>query len=191
MRSTKNEKWKPVKGYEGLYEISDYGNVKSLAKRVDSGKCHRSYPERILKAYPDPKGYVKVVLSDWNHKSHTCKVHRLVADAFLDNPYKLPQVNHIDGDKKNNTLHNLEWCDQSTNMKHAFSNGLKSVSCELNPSSKLSKEDVLFIRSHYKPRDTEYGVTALSIKFGVHRQTIGRIVRGVSWKEGDQIGKTI
>lgn len=178
-----DEIWKPVKGYEGLYEVSDLGNIKSLRKRVDSGKCHRTYPERILKAHPDPKGYMKVVLSDREHNSHICKVHRLVAEAFISNPDNLPQVNHIDGNKTNNALSNLEWCDQSKNMKHAFKLGLKSLSGEFNPAAKLSSEDVEFIRSHYKRRDKEFGVIGLAKRFNVHRKTVGRVIQNRSWSE--------
>lgn len=176
------EKWKPVKGYEGLYEVSSLGRIKSLSKRVDSGKCHRSYPEKILKPGKDSKGYLRVVLSDYNHKSHTYKLHRLVAEAFIPNPKKLPEVNHIDGNKANDSVDNLEWIGRSDNLKHAYKNALKSVKGAKNPAAKLTAEQVVFIKAHFIPRDNEYGCVPLSKKFNVHRKTISRVVNGTSWK---------
>lgn len=176
------EKWKPVKGYEGLYEVSSLGRIKSLSKRVDSGKCHRSYSEKILKPGKDCNGYLRVSLSNFNHLAHTHKVHRLVAEAFIDNPEKLPEVNHIDGNKANNSIDNLEWISASDNLKHAYKNGLKSVKGAKNPAAKLTAEQVVFIKAHFIPRDNEYGCVALSKKFNVHRKTISRVVNNISWK---------
>lgn len=178
------EIWLPIKGYEGLYEISNRGRVKALSRRVDSGKCHREWKEHLSAYGTDAKGYFRVALSK-NGKSETRKVHRLVAEAFLPNPKNLPQVNHKDGNKQNNAVENLEWCDGSENLHHAYLIGLKKVNGEHNPSAKLSCEDVLFIRKNYVPRDSEFGATALGKRFGVHRKTIGRIVSGSHWKKGD------
>lgn len=91
------EIWKPINGYEGLYEISNTGRVNSLI----SG--------RILKTYPNNKGYLYVRLTkDGQHKAFS--VHRLVANAFIPNTERMEQVNHIDGNKQNNYSENLEWC---------------------------------------------------------------------------------
>lgn len=176
------EKWKPVKGYEGLYEVSSLGRIKSLSKRVDSGKCHRTYPEKILKPGKNRDGYLIVILSDTNHIHHTHKLHRLVAGAFINNPDNLPQVNHKDGNKANNSVDNLEWVSASDNLKHAYKNGFKSVKGAKNPAAKLTVEQVVFIKAHFIPRDNEYGCVALSKKFNVHRKTISRVVNNDSWK---------
>lgn len=107
------EEWRPVKGYEGLYEVSNMGRVKSL----HYGKS------RILKQITNTNGYMAVDL----HKDGTRspkRVHRLVATAFIPNPHNKPEVNHKDGNKKNNTVDNLEWCTSSYNTKHAYRNGL-------------------------------------------------------------------
>lgn len=107
----KKEIWKDILGYEGLYQVSNFGRVKSLK----FGK------ERILKLTKDKDGYLIVNLYK-NNKSKTFKVHRLVAEAFIPNPDNLPQVNHKDEDKSNNILSNLEWCDVKYNQNYGTRN---------------------------------------------------------------------
>lgn len=109
-----NEIWKPVKGYEGLYEVSNFGNVLSLNWK-NTGKQKLLF----LKRHTD--GYRQVQLFKHGNSRMVC-VHRLVAEAFIPNPNGLPQVNHIDYDRANNRVSNLEWCDQSYNMKHSWLN---------------------------------------------------------------------
>lgn len=101
------EEWKPIIGYEGLYEVSNLGNVKSLC----AGRWHK---EMMRKPVKDKDGYLTVVLKKYG-KYKCFKVHRLVAQAFIPNPNELPQVNHIDEDKTNNTNGNLEWCTSQYN----------------------------------------------------------------------------
>ena len=103
-------KWRPVKNYEGLYEINQYGNVRSL--------CKRHY-HKIMKDRIDRGGYVSVKVSKGDRCS-TQYVHRLLAFAFIENPDNKRMVNHIDGNKLNNDLKNLEWCTASENMVHAY-----------------------------------------------------------------------
>jgi hypothetical protein len=173
--------WRPIKEYEGLYEVSDTGLVKALEKRVERGKCNRTWKEHIKKYGVDSKGYLRVTLSkDGTNKTY--KVHRLVATAFTPNPDNLPQVNHIDGNKSNNCVSNLEWCTQSENMRHAFNTGLNHNNGEFNSQSKLTQEDVELIRTVYKPRDKEFSTVALAKKYGVHRKTITRIITGQYWR---------
>jgi hypothetical protein len=173
--------WRAVKDYEGLYEVSNTGLVKALEKRVDRGKCHRTWLAHYKAYNKDANGYFRVSLSKSGvNKTH--KVHRLVATAFIPNPDNLPCVNHIDGDKTNNKISNLEWCTHSENLKHACTMGLKSNAGENNSQSKLTQADVNYIRSVYKPRDKEYSTVALSKKFGVHRKTISRITTGQYWR---------
>lgn len=124
-----DEIWRPIKNYEGLYEISNFGNVKSLERYSDTknkyGYMKRSVKEKILNPSISSKGYMKVTLS--NDKNKIFSVHRLVAQAFLPNPDNLPQVNHIDGNKQNNKVDNLEWCTNKENQEHAIKNGLKNI----------------------------------------------------------------
>ena len=101
------EIWKDKKDYEGHYQVSNFGKVKS----IKFGK------EKILKLNKDKDGYLQVTLCKNNIKK-VYKVHRLVAEAFLDNPYNLSQVNHKDEDKTNNNVDNLEWCDRLYNVRY-------------------------------------------------------------------------
>lgn len=123
------EIWKPVKGFEGLYEVSNTGFVKSLPRVKVNNKGKQITKERILKFNDFNNGYLKVPLTNGNHIKRYYLVHRLVAEAFIDNPNNLPQVNHIDGNKENNHVSNLEWCTREDNIKHAYKMGL-------NPSRK-------------------------------------------------------
>ena len=104
------EEWKPVRNYEGLYEVSNMGRVKSL-------NYNKTGKERILKGVDSGIGYLKVVLCK-DGKVKQCLVHRLVAQAFLENPQNLPMINHKDEVKSNNCVQNLEWCSASYNNSY-------------------------------------------------------------------------
>lgn len=119
----KAELWKDVKGYEGLYQISDLGRVKALAKRRNSGSGFYIQKERIMAQQLKDKRYYGIcLLKDGKYKNFL--VHRLVAEAFLDNPNGYDQVNHKDCNKLNNEVRNLEWCNQEMNLQHALEHGL-------------------------------------------------------------------
>ena len=127
----KKEYWKPVVGYEGLYEVSNYGRIKSFdTYRKGNNGSIRCCKGRILKLRTDKDGYFKVVLYK-NNKPKTFTVHRLVAEAFLPNPDNLPCVNHKDECKTNNNVNNLEWC----NIKYNINFGTRNEKV----SKKLSK----------------------------------------------------
>lgn len=104
------EIWKDIKGYEGIYQVSNMGRIKSLNYR-------RTGKEGILNPTYDKDGYLLVYLYK-NKKMKCCKVHRLVAIEFLPNPNNLPEVNHIDENKENNTVYNLEWCTSKYNINY-------------------------------------------------------------------------
>lgn len=111
------ELWKDIPGYVGLYQVSDLGRVKSLPRTVKRGKGFLHIKGKILKQYVNNRGRLEVHLSRSGKWTHWL-VHRLVAIIFLDNPNNLPQINHINGDPKDNRLDNLEWCNQSQNEIH-------------------------------------------------------------------------
>lgn len=115
-----------VKGYEGLYEVSNLGNVKSVERKSWNGFTLIRQPEIILKTGNNGKGYLFVNLSKDN-KVKQFYVHRLVAIAFIKNEEDKPQVNHIDGNKANNNVENLEWLTCSENNKHAFETNLRKA----------------------------------------------------------------
>lgn len=121
------EIWRDIKGYEGLYQVSNLGKVKSLEKIQifpNGGKVVRE--EKILKTNKTYNGYLNVRLYK-NKKVKGFGVHRLVAQEFIDNPKNLPQVNHINCNKTDNKINNLEWCDASYNQNHAIKSGRVKV----------------------------------------------------------------
>lgn len=122
-----NEVWKPVIGYEGHYEVSNFGNIKSIFRLlVDvNNKTYRKY-ELILKPSINKYGYLQVGLSI-NNKLKSYTVHRLVAEAFIDNPFNKPTVNHKDGNKLNNFVSNLEWATKSEQAVHSLDMGLRTI----------------------------------------------------------------
>lgn len=111
---TESEVWKDVAEYEGFYQVSNKGNVRSVERR-DSRGCRRR--GRVLKPGYDGSGYPQVNMYQ-NGKLKTKKVHRLVADAFIPNPKGFLEVNHKNENKTNNELSNLEWCTREYNINH-------------------------------------------------------------------------
>jgi hypothetical protein len=113
------EIWKDIKGYEGYYQVSNLGNVKSLSRnKINNGTLFIT-KERILKPGVNKCGYLQVVLQKDDIRK-SVRVHRLVANAFLDNPLNYPQVNHINFNKKDNNVLNLEWCNNQQNIEHSL-----------------------------------------------------------------------
>lgn len=124
MDSTR-EIWRDIIGYEGYYQVSDCGNVKSLDRVVGNGKTYKS---KILTLRKNIYGYCVVYLSK-NCKVETKNVHRLVALSFIDNPHNKPQVNHINEIKHDNKVNNLEWMTSKENTNHGT--GIKRKSLKL------------------------------------------------------------
>lgn len=125
-----NEMWKDVPGYEGLYQVSNLGRVKSLPRMVHVRNGNAMRPERIIRGGTFSNDYKFVCLrKDGVNQNHS--IHRLVARAFLLNPENLPEVNHIDGNKQNNRVENLEWCDRKRNLQHAIEIGLIESQCKI------------------------------------------------------------
>lgn len=116
-----NEIWRDIKGYEGHYQISNFGRVKSLSRTIVDAIGSRKSKEIIMKQKVNAGGYLVVNLSKCG-KYKTLFIHRLVAEAFVNNPYKLPQVNHKDENKFNNCEWNLEWCTPVYNSNYGTRN---------------------------------------------------------------------
>ena len=132
------EIWKPIDGYEGFYEVSNLGRVRSYIPPANSKNVRRSTP-KIMTPQVNDNGYVVIALVK-NKTRKVFRVHRLVATAFVDIVEGKPYVNHIDGDKTNNRFDNLEWCTRSENMLHAIKVGLlKPKSGKENPRSRRVK----------------------------------------------------
>ena len=124
IESLHNEEWRDVVGWEGLYQVSNLGRVKSLSRSIvyKDGREY-TYPSKIIKNQKVSTGYRSVMFYGVNGKKQYY-VHRLVAETFIPNPQNLVDVNHKDCCKTNNILINLEWCSRSDNIKHAYKNGL-------------------------------------------------------------------
>jgi hypothetical protein len=116
-----SEEWRDIKGYEGLYQVSNLGRIKSLPKYHKTKKRYLS-KEKILKQIHNDRGYLMVCLSK-NWKKRKFFVHRLVAEAFLENPNNYTQINHIkEMEKDNNNITNLEWCSCKYNCNYGTRN---------------------------------------------------------------------
>ena len=169
------EMWRDIKGYEGLYQVSNLGRVKSLSRFHNNNSGGYLSKERILKQ-SIKRGYLTVGLCN-SGKVKTYSVHRLVAIAFIDNPNNKKAVNHIDGNKTNNNVDNLEWCTYSENQKHAYKTGLhKSTTGEKSSFNKLNAIEVEDIRKNF---DGNY--KKIAEKYSVSERTIKRIIKRETW----------
>ena len=169
------EIWKAIEGYTD-YQISNYGKVKSLnrIKKYKNGYGLHRIKKKILKLIKNPDGYLVVNLFN-NCLIKQFKVHRLVALTFLSNPELKPEVNHIDGNKENNRIDNLEWNTFSENRKHAHKLGLCNQKGERNNASKLTDIEILSIHGLYLDG---FDLQTLSQIFNVGKPAISLIVNG-------------
>lgn len=146
------EVWKDIKDYEGHYQVSDFGRVKSLARIVEIRKAILgNKKESFLKPTKNRKGYLNLKLCkkiDGVCREKSVIIHRLVANEFLENPLNKPQVNHKNGIKDDNRVDNLEWATGSENVIHALANNLKMPQKgSEHGMSKLTEKEVLEIRA--------------------------------------------
>lgn len=167
IESLQGENWVefPIRGFPD-YMVSDFGRVYSKRRK------------RLLGLRPNHKGYLCTEVNYMKERK-TFLVHRLVAFAFLDKPSKeQTQINHIDGDKSNNCVSNLEWCTQSENKKHAFRIGLECNQGEKHPQAKFTNSDILKIRSLFRSGHTR---RMLAEMFDTKPSNIKSIVLRKSW----------
>lgn len=174
------EVWQKLEEF-GDYQISNFGNVKSsdFEMKTPTGKKWIR-KGKLLKPYKSKKGYLIVDLRI-NGKRKIMSVHRLVALAYIPNPQNKPQINHIDGNKENNNVYNLEWCTNTENQLHAFKNGLQKGNFK-HPNSKLTLEQVLYIKNNCVVGSKENGVQTIAKRFGVNSGTVKQIIQGKSYK---------
>lgn len=168
---SEQEEWRAVEGWP--YEVSDRGRV----RRSEPGS-NVTFPGKVLAQHKYGKGYLHVTLHmDGGRK--TFPVHRLVARAFIGAPEDNQQINHKNGDKKDNRPKNLEWVSPGENMKHAYDTGMRDAARgESAGGAKLTADEVREIRERF---GEETNKTALGRKYGVTRQTIGKIIRRETW----------
>jgi len=146
------EVWKYITEYEGLYQVSNIGRIKSLERYSANqwSEKARFREEKILSYQLTKDGYPSIKLSK-NGNAIRHRIHRLVALCFLENPFGKEQVNHINGIKTDNRVENLEWATCSENMEHAYKSGLRTAPSGVDsPYSVFSKQDVLDIRDSFK-----------------------------------------
>lgn len=182
------ERWKSVVGYEGLYEVSDHGVIDSLPRPIAHinrwGHNIRITNRKTLKPSVTGPGYQRVTLCK-KGSMQTYSVHRLVMIAFKENPDNLPQINHIDGNKTNNALTNLEWCDQFHNQQHAYKTGLNIPKVGADHVGSLSVVHIMPNGKRF-----EYGSIGQASKTtGVNRSTISNCChKNVNVKAGSRVG---
>lgn len=176
------EIWKDIEGYEGYYQVSSFGRVRSVDRHDSRGYFRKG---RLMATKDANTGY-KVISLSKNAISKHYQIHRLVAIAFIPNPNNFPIINHKDENPKNNYANNLEWCDYKYNanygkMTHKFRSSL--VLGEKHPRHKLTKHDVKEIRERYVRGSRTLGCAALAKEYGVYPTTINHIVNNKIWIE--------
>lgn len=188
----KNEYWKDIKDFEGLYQVSNYGRVKSLKRKTKNHYCNE---DKILRQGKNSNHYYLVILCK-DHKKYTRKVHILVARAFIPNPLNKPCVDHdkpVEKDYCNNCVYNLRWATMKENMEHCIELGrfskppmYKKYGKEHNQSKPVIQYDIndIFIRQWWSLADIER-------ELGFSRKQIGRVINdkkyityGYKWKFG-------
>ena len=178
MKYLKTEEcWKDVVGYEGFYKVSNMGRVKTFGRMCSANKGGERHVPEVLKVLSkNARGYPIVSLSMLG-KQKTPTLHRLVAMAFIPNPHNKPQVNHIDGDKQNNHVSNLEWNTHQENITHAYKNGLRDNKGENNSNCRLSDETIAELRQMKidNPNMTTYQVAK---KFGLSQTYTWHLLNG-------------
>lgn len=166
------EEWKDINGYEGLYQVSNMGNVRAV--------FYKTVPYREKAIFKNQKGYCRVNLVR-NKKTKAMAVHRLVAIHFIKKPDHLNEVNHKNGNKDDNRHTNLEWSNRSMNVSHMWGTGLrKKVIGEKNHKSKLKEKEVIEIIEGYSDG---FSASDIAKYYKVSRSTIFNILSGRSWSD--------
>ncbi len=176
------EIWKDIKGYEGKYQVSNFGRVKSLYQEYMGGWRKQQLivrPETILKSPCNSDGYPLVGLSK-NNKRKSFKVHRLVAQEFIPNLYNLPEINHKNGNKNDNSINNLEWCTPQENVIHGINIlGNRRAYGIRQHLAKLNDDLVKKIKMEFNEGKTPYELSPI---YNVNARTLYRIKNNETWK---------
>lgn len=182
-----DEIWKPIPGYEKLYEASNLGRIRSVEHTIsymNQGiKRTRTFPGRILKPQPNVNGRYHVRLSKEGTITQLM-LHRIIALTFHGAPCAELEVNHKDGNKTNNEAENLEWVTRSENVLHSKRVLKKQIGSQ-NPSSKLTEDDVRQIRLEYRPGTGFHNrgnAVELAKQYSVSWSTINNVVKRRSWR---------
>ena len=165
------EEWKPVVGYEELFEVSSCGNFRNCRNK------------KLLKQYLHCNGYylIGTKIGGRKGKNKTFKVHREVAKSFVENPQQKPVVNHIDGIKINNCKENLEWVTYKENSVHAARLGLLRQP-DQKDNQKLNSQEVDWVLKNCRPKSYQFGLRAIARKYSVDKSTISNILKNNGYK---------
>lgn len=183
VKDLEGEIWKDIPNFEGVYQVSNFGDVKSLGRYVrlsDKLGGRRKKKECLLKIEVCKNGYLRVSLNKDGSRKHFL-VHRLVAEAFIPNPQNMPQINHKDEDKTNNRVENLEWCDAKYNSNY----GKRTMKASIAKFKPVKQYDMQgnFIRefSSFKEASASVGVE-------IYKQdcNVGRSAGGYQWRMNDE-----
>ena len=172
------EVWKDIDGYEGSYQVSNSGKVRSLDREITKTNRHGNVQNfklkgRELRHNDNGKGYLAVQLGRGNRRY----VHRLVAEMFIDNPFELPSINHIDNNTKNNNVTNIEWVTHQENIQHKVRQGRQHKGERIH-STKLKEDDVREIR---KLLSNGVSQSKIAEMYNITQTPISKIKRGVTW----------
>lgn len=190
------EIWKDISGFKDSYQVSNKGRVKSLQRYIFQRDVHgvmykRSIPGKILSlGGTNGKGYLIVQLRNGaNSHIGNCYIHRLVAECFIENSKNNPEVNHMDGNKSNNCVENLEWCTRSENEEHAYLHGLNNITAysmgkhprgSENYQAKINEEQAMQIYNLYCLK--QFTSADIGKMFNLSRKAIDAIGTKRSWK---------
>ena len=196
------EIWKDVVGYEGLYQVSNLGNVKSVEREMQNYRGNKFIKvSKPIGKFINKYGYIRVTLYK-NGIPRPFTVHRLVATAFIPNPMGLKDINHIDFNKKNNNIENLEWCSRSYNVKHAIKHNPNILSGIMNHIEKCKRPIIQytmqgeFVKEFPSARDAmkELGIHTSHIydvankRLGSDKRWIRKSAGGYIWRyKGDEL----
>lgn len=179
----KNQKeiWKNISGWEGYYQISNLGRVRSLDRLIVNSIGRKYFLKGIVLKNITPKNHYPYVCLRKNGLNIPQSIHRLIAEYFIPNPENKPQVNHKDGNKHNYNIKNLEWSTAKENSQHARDNGLqKTIKGDKCVYAKLTDEKVLAIKRLHRI-NPKFHRSNLALKLNVNVNTIVSIIKNRNW----------